>query len=224
MPSPVAMSGLVIDSADAARGHQGHAREEGVDLAGLLVEHIGTIALNVAGAAGDDAPQVVLGENLDSEVVLKDVDILVGLDRLDQRRLYLVSRVVGVMEDAELAVPALTMQVEVALLVLVELHAPVDERLDLLGGLGDHLLDRLGVAEPVASHHGVVDVFVEVVDQQVGDTCHTALCQVGVGLVEGALADERYGACLGDLEGKTHTSHARADDEVIIMTFHSTYI
>ena len=41
------------------------------------------------------------------------------------------------------------------------------------GAYSGLLFDGLGVAQPVAGHHGVVDMFVEVVEAQIGDRCHS---------------------------------------------------
>ena len=118
---------------------------------------------------------MVLGEDLHSEVVLIDIDIGMVLNRLDERHLDLVARVVGMVQDAELAVAALAVQVKLALLVPVKVHTPAQEFLDLAGSLGNDLFHGLGVTEPVAGYHGVVDVLVKVVHIEVGHGGDTAL-------------------------------------------------
>ena len=133
---------------------------------------------------------MVLGENLNGKVIVEDVDILVGSNSLYERGLNLMPRVVGMVQDAELGVSALAMQVEVALLVLVKVYAPVNQGTNLLGCLRDYLLHGLGVTQPVTRHHSVVYVFLKVVYFKVGHRCYAALRQVGVGLLEGTLADE----------------------------------
>ena len=112
------------------------------------------------------------------------------------------------MQDAELAVTALAVQVKVAFLVLVEVHAPVDKCIDLLRGIGDNLLYRFGVAEPVAGNHRVVDMLLKVIDLKIGDTCHATLCEVGVGLIKGALAYERHLTGAGHFQSEAHSCHA----------------
>ena len=67
---------------------------------------------------------MVLGKDFHGKVVVKHVDVGVSLDGLDERHLDFMARVVGVVQDAELAVTALAVQVKVALLVLVEVDAP----------------------------------------------------------------------------------------------------
>ena len=209
-----------IDRTDAAGRHQRHARQEGIDHSCLLVEDVGTIALDARRAARHDFAQVVLGEDFHGKVVLIDVDIGVVLDRLDERHLYLVARVVGMVQDAELAMAALTVQVKLALLVLVKVHAPAEQFLNLCRGLGDNLLYCLGVAEPVARHHRVVDVLVKVIHLEVGHRGDTSLSEVGVRLFHLGLAHQCHSPGLCHLEGKTHTGHTRTDNEIIIFAYH----
>ena len=135
-----------------------------------------------------------------------------------------MARVVGMMQDTELAVAALAVQVELALLVLIKVHTPAQQFLDLGGSLGNDLLHGLGVAEPVASDHRVVDMLVKVVHFQIGHCGHTTLSQVGVGLFHLGLAHQGYGSRLCHLQGKTHTGYTRADDEVIISAYHTLLI
>ena len=164
---------------------------------------------------------MVLGEDFHSEVVLINVDIGIVLNGLDERHLDFVARIVGMVQDAELAVTALTVQVKLAFLVAVKVHAPPQQLLNLCRSLGDNLFHRLGVAEPVACHHGVVDVLFKVVHFQVGHGSHAALSQVGVGLFHFGLAHEGDSSRLCHLEGKAHTGHTRADNEVIIFAYHN---
>ena len=67
---------------------------------------------------------MVLGEDFHSKVVLINVDIGIVLNGLDERHLDFVARIVGMVQDAELAVTALTVQVKLAFLVAVKVHAP----------------------------------------------------------------------------------------------------
>ena len=73
------------------------------------------------------------------------------------------------MKDAELAVTALTMEVELAILLLVEVDTPFYQLLDLLRCLGDHLLHCLVVADIITGNHCILYVLVEVIHLQVGN-------------------------------------------------------
>lgn len=77
-------------------------------------------------------------------------------------------------------------------LPFVEVHAPVDELLDLFGGITHHLLHGGAVADPVAGYHGVFDVLVEVVHGQIGHRGDASLCKIRVGLFHSGLTDEGY--------------------------------
>ena len=88
---------------------------------------------------------------------------------LHQSALNLEARVVGMVQDAELGVTALAVEVKLAALLLVEVHAPLHQVLDALRGIPHHLLHGCGVADVVARNHGVLNVFLEVVHLQV---CH----------------------------------------------------
>ena len=201
------VGGGVINQAHATRRHERHARQESVHLAGFLIEDVCTIALDARRATCHDFTQVVLSENLDGKMVLIDVDVGIGADGLDKRRLYLVAGIVGMMQDAELAVSALAMQVELTFLIPVEVHTPTEQFLNLGRSLGHDFLDGLGVAEPVAGHHRVVDVFLEVIYLKVGHCGDTALCQVGVGLFHLGLAHQGHGSRICHFQGKTHSGH-----------------
>ena len=165
---------------------------------------------------------MVLGDDFDGEVVLLDGDVRVVAHCLHQSALYLGTGVVGMVEDAELRVPALTMQVELTVTLLVEVNAPVDELTYLFRCLAHHLFYGLTVGDVVARDHGVLDVLVEVVELEVGDRCYATLCERGIGLVERGLADHADTALLGPchLEGIAHTSHTSTYHEKVVFVNH----
>ena len=102
----------LVDRSHAACGYEGDARQECVDFAGLRVEHIGSVAGDVGSAACDNLAEMVLGDNLDREMMFEDIDILVGSDGFDKRLLDFKAGVVGMVEYAELGVASLTVKVE----------------------------------------------------------------------------------------------------------------
>lgn len=118
---------------------------------------------------------------------------------------------------------AFAVQVELALLVAVEIDAPLNELLNLFRGILDNKFDRLGVAQPIAGHHGVVYMFFEIIYFEVGDTRNAALRQVGVGFLKFTLANQRNFARMSYFECKTHAGNARADDEKIILPLHNLW-
>ena len=153
---------------------------------------------------------MVLCDDFHGEVVFEHGDALFAAHGLDEPALDFKTRVVGVVENAELRVPALAVQVIGAVFLLVEVHAPLDEPLDAGRSLLHHLAHRGGVADVVAGHHGVVDMFLEIVHLQVGHTGHTALGLGGVGLVHCGLAHQSHLAlaALRHLQSIAHSGHA----------------
>ena len=129
-----------VDGADAARGHDRHARQEGVHLLRGLVQDVCAVAGDVRRAARHNLAQVVLGDDFDGEVMLEDVDVGVVAHSLHEPALNLEAGVVGMVEDAELGVAALAVEVKAAVLVAVELHAPAEQVADAVGGALHHLL------------------------------------------------------------------------------------
>lgn len=127
---------------------------------------------------------MVLGDDFHSEVVFVDVDIWVLLHSLYQALLNLETGVVGMVEDTEFGVAAFAVEVECAVGLAVEVDSPLEELTDLGGSLTHHFLHGLGVGNPVAGNHCVVDMLFEVVDGEVGDRSHSSLRQGGVGLMK----------------------------------------
>ena len=115
---------------------------------------------------------------------------------------------------------ALAVQVEVAIGLAVEIDAPLHELLDLLGGIAHNELNGLGVREPVASYHRVVNVLVKIINGKVCDRRYTTLSQVGVRFLKFALTDQGYTASVGYLEGEAHACYARTDDQEVVLSLH----
>ena len=156
-------SGLV-DGTATARTHQRHLAQIRVHLLRLGVEHVRTVAINIRCAACDARAEVVLRDYLHGEVVLLNVDVGAGAHRSHKAALYLGARVVGVVQDAELGVSALAVQVELAVLLAVEVDAPLHELGNLLRRIAHHLLYGTAVADEVARYHRVFYMLVEIVD------------------------------------------------------------
>jgi hypothetical protein len=164
--------------------------------------HVGSVALDVGRAACHAHTKVVLSNNLHSKVVFLDVDVRTGPDGFHQTTLYLSSRVVGMVKDAELGVTAFPVQVELSVILAVKVDTPLYELLYLLRSHAYHLLYGLPVTDVVAGYHRVLYVLVEVVNLQVGHRCHAALCKRGVGLVETCFANYTHtGTMLPSLRG-----------------------
>ena len=212
----------LVDCSTATSAHHCQFRQIGVHLLRLGVQHVGTIAINIRCAAGDACSQVVLRDDFHGKMILLHLDVGTVAYRLHQSALYFGTRVVGMVENAELRVAALAVQVERAVVFFVEVHTPVHQFLDLTGRHLDDLFNGLGVADVVAGNHRVFDVFVEVVELEVGHRGHTALSKRCVGLVERSLANHADLAFLGPghLQGIAHAGHSGTDDEEIVFVNH----
>ena len=185
--SYLGIGGRGIYSPRTTRSHQRDAAEERVDLLRLGIQYVGAVALDVRRTARDAHTQVVLRDDLYGKVVLQHVDIRILAHRSHQSALYLGARIVGMVQDAELGVTALAVQVKAAILFLVEVHAPLHQFLDGTRRIAYHLLHGLRIAQPVARHHRVVDVFLKIIHLQVGHRGDTALRLGRVGLFQAGL-------------------------------------
>ena len=107
---------------------------------------------------------MVLGDDLYRKMVLQHLDIGVVTYRCHQSALDLCAGIIGMVKDTELGVASFAVQVEVTVFFLVEVNAPVDQFLDTLWGVTYYLLHGGGVTEPVSRYHGVVDMFVEIIN------------------------------------------------------------
>ena len=150
-----------IDIAHAAGGQEGDLGEVGIDLIGAAVEGVNAIAFDAGCVFGDPLPKMVLGDEVDGELVFFQLDIGVVVDCLQESAFDFGTGIILVVQDAELGVSALTVQVEGAVVFLVEVHAPLHELLYLLGCHAHHLFHGLAVGDVVAGDDGVGDMLVE---------------------------------------------------------------
>ncbi len=139
-------------------------------------------------SAGNHFAEVVLGYDFYCEVVFEYVDIGVAPYGFDQTFLDFKPGVVGMVEYAEFRMPPLAVEVEGAVSLAVEVHAPVKKLPDLVGRTLDYFPHRLRIAQPVAGYHRIMYMFVEIVDLHIGDRRHPALCKGGVCFIEGCFA------------------------------------
>ena len=212
----------MVHRSASAGTHQGHFAQVGVNLLRVGVEHISAVALYVGRAACHLYAQVVLRNDFHGEVVFLYLYGRIAAHCCHEAALYLGSGVVGMVQYAELRVPAFAVQVVVAVGVLVEVHAPLHQFAYLRGRVAHHLFYRPAVAYVVAGNHRVLYVLVEVVNREVGNRRNTALRLCCVGLVKRCLADDAYPALVspGHLEGVTHAGYASAYNQKVILVNH----
>ncbi len=124
-------------------------------------------------------------------------------------------------ENTEFAVSALAVEVVGSVVVFIEIDTPSDKLANLPGSAFHYFLNSLGVAEPVAGHHCVVDMFVEIVDFEVGHRCNSALGKGCIGLVEGGFAHQSHASTVaGDFEGETHAGDAGSYHKIVVFKCH----
>ena len=133
------------------------------------------------------------------------------------------TRIVGMVEDTELRVSALAVQVEGTIVLLVEVHTPVDKFLNLLWRFPDNLFDGFAVGDVIAGDDGVGDMLVKGIQFHVGDRGHAALGKRGVCLFQRGLANHAYTAFVGacHLQCIAHSCDACTDDQKIIFIDHT---
>ena len=162
---------------------------------------------------------MVLGDDLHSEMIFFHLDVWTVAHCLHQPALDLCTRVISMMQNTELGMSALTMQVEGAIVLLVEVHTPLHQFLDLCGCLTHHLLHGLAVRDIVACDDGIGDMFVEGIHLHVRHTGHTALGKACIRLVERSFADHTHLTLLGTrhFQGIAHTGHTSSDNQKVVL-------
>ena len=139
------ISGCLVYSATTACTHQRHLTQVSVHLLRLRIEHVSSIAVNMWGAARYASSEMVLCDNLHSEVVFLNVDVRTSTHGSHQAALNLSSRVVGMVKDAKLRVSALTMKVELAVFLTVEIHTPLHQFFYLCRSITHHQFHSITV-------------------------------------------------------------------------------
>ena len=165
---------------------------------------------------------MVLRDNLHGEMVLFHLDIGIIANGLHQSALNLCSCVVGMVQNAELRMAALTMKVELTVVLTVDVDAPFHQFLNLRWSIAYNLFDGSTVADIVTGYHRVFDVFVEIVQFKISHTGHTALGKRRVGFVQPGLTDDTHCALLltGHFQGVTHACYTGTDNEEIVLVNH----
>ena len=92
-----------------------------------------------------------------------------SLDGFYQAGLYFSAGIVFVVQDTEFRVSPLLVKVEFSLLILVEVHSPFHQFLDLRGSFTHHFSHGCGIVYPVARYHCVLNVLFKIIHFQVGN-------------------------------------------------------
>ena len=101
-------------------------------------------------------------------MILEHINFRMRANCLDKALLNFETGIVGMVQNTELAVAALTVQVKVAVLFFIKVHTPLYQLAYLLRSALHYFFYGGGVAKPVACHHSIVDMLVEIVDFKIG--------------------------------------------------------
>ena len=129
--------------------------------------------------------------------------------------------IVGMVENTEFRMASLAVEVECAVRTLVEIHAPFHELFYLSRSTFHHLFHGGRVAEVVAGHHCIGDMFVEIVYKQVGYRSHSSLGEGCVGLFKSGFTYYCHTVLFrGNLQGETHSGDAGSYHEIVVAVCH----
>ncbi len=205
-------SGLVNGTASTGT-HQRYLTQIGIHLLRVGIQHVCSVTLDIRRASCYYHSEMMLRDNLHSKMVLLDVDIRIAAHCLHQSTLNLSSGVVGMMKNTELRVSALTVKVERAVFLFIEIHSPLHQFFDLRRSISYYLLHSLAVADIVAGNHCVLNMFLEIIYFEVCYRSNSTLCKIGIGLVERSFADKTNLSFMltGNLQRIAHSCYASAD-------------
>ena len=222
----VRVGGGSVDGTCATGCHQCDAAQIGVHLAGIGVQNVRAVAFYVRCAACDANAQVVLRDDFHGKMVLQNLDVWVAAHSLHQSALYFCSGVVSMVQDTEFGVSALAVKVELAVLLFVEVNAPAQQVVNAGRSITHHLFHGCRIAYVVACYHGVFDMLLEVVHQQVCNRGNAALRFCRVGFFQRSLADQNHLAFSGisHLQRITHARNSTSDYQEICFPYHCFFI
>ena len=106
----VGIGSCVVDITHASCRQNSNLRQDCHYLLAFLVKDIGSVALNALSALIDLLTQVVLSEQIDSEMMFKDIDIAVTLHLTHQSALNLRTGQILMVEDTVFAVTTLAVE------------------------------------------------------------------------------------------------------------------
>lgn len=198
------IGGSLVNSSDTTCRYQGHFRKECIDPS-VRIHDVSTVAFYIRRLAGDGDTQMVLRQYFNCKMIFKDSDVRMLLDRLYQAVLYLGTRIILMVKDAEFGMAAFTMQVEVPFFIFIEIDTPADQLFDLLRSVAHNLFNSIAIAEPVARNHCIFNMFIEVIDDQVCHRGDTPLCEICVSFFQISFAYQGNFPFTGYFKCETHS-------------------
>ena len=156
--------GSGVDVTHATGCQQSNFRQIGVNLICAAVQRIDAVTYNVGRVLGNPLAQMVLRYNIDSKLMLFQFNIGVIAHRLQQSTLYLGTGIILMVQNAEFRMASLSVQVKtVTGNTPVEINTILYQLAYAVGGLADGHLHHLAVADTVARHQRVLDMFIKTV-------------------------------------------------------------
>ena len=157
---------------------------------------------------------MMLRDQLYGKVIFAYFNTVIGSYGSHQSALDFGSGVVCVMQNAELGMPSFTVQIERTVASSVEVDAPIYQFPNLFGRVPHDQFHCFSVTDEVSCNDGVIDMFVEIICCQTGNSGHSALRKRRIGLFERCFADKTHRSFvrLGNFQGIAHTGNPGADN------------
>ena len=127
------------------------------------------------------------------------------------------------MEDPVTAVSALQRPVQFAVRCPVEVHAEIQDRLDLMGGMGRQNMHRLRVVGKTAGNHGVVFVQFDGILRRLVHPGNTALRQRRVAEGQFLLAQQQDTAVRRQIDRTVQSGSTAAGNNHVKIVFHNVH-
>lgn len=210
----------LVNLSGASGSDQRNAGEYGLDLARLGVQHISAIAGYTGHTATDFFTQVMLGDQVDREVMRVDLNVRMFANLLKQGPFDLVPGRVLEVEHPVFAMTTFPREVVVALRITIETCPPLDDLADPLGAFGDHHADHVLPAQSGTCDEGIPDVLFECI-RRMHDTGDSSLGVFGVGFIGSRLGHNHDLALFRRFQGEGEPGNAGTQNEEIGFLAHN---
>ncbi len=125
----------------SSRSQQCDLGKKSIHLAGIRIQNIRSITFYIRGTAGNLHTQMMLRNDFNCKMVLKNLYIRIVADCLHQAALYLKAGVIGMMQDSEFRMSTLTMQIKRTVFLTIEIHTPLNQAAYSRRGVFHHLFN-----------------------------------------------------------------------------------
>ena len=157
------IGGRCINSPYSASSHQCNTAQISVNLLCLWIENISAVAFYIRCTTCHANAQMVLRNNFHSKMMLQHVYKRICAYGGHKSTLNLCTRIIGMVENAELRMSSFTMQVKRAILFLIEINAPIYQFLYPSRSIFYYLFYGRRITQPITGHHRVMDMFLKII-------------------------------------------------------------